>query len=251
MGSVMRTIILILFLSLPAVPQMLQGIVGGKKPVAAGGGSATFRDYRSNVEWSNVTTLATSGTLAVTAGDLIVVMVGIAGTQTSITVTCGSDSLTLAKSSANIYNNYQTRLFYKQNASANATASCSTTFTTASGATYIQAANYGGVATSSALKEVSCNDAACETTADSATSRTAQNVTTTAANSLLIGVGHEASTSKTWTVANSYTVRSANPGFIWWFDKSVNATGTHPNGNFATGNSADEYTSLFAAFALQ
>lgn len=78
----------------------------------------------------------------------------------------------------------------------------------------------------------------------STTDRTAENLTTTVANTLLVTMGTDVNGSVTHTAANGYTLSADGlVSFLYW--KQISATGSHPGGNFGTVNSADNYWSFF------
>ena len=111
----------------------------------------------------------------------------------------------------------------------------------------IIAANFSGVSTSGGALNHACNSASCNALAASSTSLTSQNVTTTQAHTLLIVSGVTWNGGETPTGANSYSLADyGSTPFLFY--KSVTATGTYPNGNFATLNSADQYISFFDVF---
>jgi len=221
----------------------------GATPAAGGGSSATYRTSSYQNQDASLASIATPGTLNVQSGDLIVVLVGAVNDFGVSTAVCGSDSLTLGPTFYDSGNNYKVSLYYKQNASANAAATCTISFTVAQLYRVIAAANYGGVATSGGVLQSSCNNAGCSTVASASTSRTAQNVTTTTANTVLIAAGVDWDGGNTLTAANGFTLR-LNGTTPFLLDKSVTSTGTHPSGNFATASLSQMYVSLFAVFGL-
>lgn len=221
-----------------------QGSGGG------GGGSATFKALSETTASAGATTIATPGTLNVAAGDLIVVLA--TGSFSITGVTCGSDTLT-AITNAN-YDSYFSSLWYKENASANAAATCTASYSSAANFRIIAAANYSGVATSGALDQTSCNAVGCNSQTTSATTRTAQNVTTTQANELLVYALVDWDDHTSHTGGSSFTLRTANTTQNWaLLDKNVTSTGTQPNGTVVTVNDAadDRYFAMFATFKAQ
>lgn len=88
----MRTIIILLFLALPAFPQMLQGIVGGQAPVAAAG--ETITKVGSHFQAAGSSTNVTSLSPSITSGQGIVVAFA-AGTNSSTSITsCSATNAT-------------------------------------------------------------------------------------------------------------------------------------------------------------
>jgi hypothetical protein len=211
-----------------------------------GGGNATFKSSsQQNVDAAG-TTISTPGTLNVAAGDLIVVGVATsAASAPTITVACGVDSLTQIQQ---IFDSddgpYAIALFYKENATANATATCTAT-TPNQAFRAIGAANYSGIVTSSSLMGSSCNGASCNDLSVSTTNRTAQNIVT--ANKGLLVAFIIDWNGTTHTAANGYTLRydGTTPAYL---DKVGQAAGTYPSGNFSTVSPTDNYLAIFAAF---
>lgn len=70
----MRTIILILFLTLPAFPQMLQGIVGGKAP--AGGDPAAILQHKMSTAQASTLTVAFDSTVSATSTIIVACAIG-------------------------------------------------------------------------------------------------------------------------------------------------------------------------------
>lgn len=214
-----------------------------------GGGAVCVSASYTNAD-TTASTIVTPGSISVAAGDLILVGIGhvfsidLAGT----TVTCGSNSLTRLKHKYDSSDQYVVDLWYKENATAGST-TCTATLPSSAPYRTIAAVNISGIATSSAADGSSCNDSGCTALAASSTSRTAQNITTTNANDLLVGFIIDWNGGLTHTGANSYTIllNGVTPAFA---AKAVAATGSYPGGNFSTTNSADQYISIFAAFKL-
>jgi hypothetical protein len=213
-----------------------------------GGGSASVyrgKAVNTNDNSAGSTTISTTGTLAITAGDLVVVLVG--GANNPASVACGGQALTQAK--AWTAGGYNVQAWYLQNASANAAATCTATFGGSTAFRSIQAANYGGVVTTGALLFSTCNTSTCDALAATSTSRTTANVTTATANTLHLAIGLDWDGGTTHTAANSYNLR--NDGATeFWYDKDLAATGTYPSGNFGTVNVADEYIPIYLVFQL-
>lgn len=214
-----------------------------------GGGATCVSASYTNVDTS-ASTIVTPGSISVSAGDLILVGIGhvssndIAGT----TVVCGSNTLTRLKHKFHSTEQYIVDLWYKENATSGST-TCTATLPYSAAYRTISAINISGIASSSAADGSSCNDSGCTALAASSTSRTAQNITTTNANDLLVGFVIDWNGGLTHTGANSYTIllNGVTPAFA---AKAVAATGSYPGGNFSTTNSADQYISIFAAFKL-
>jgi hypothetical protein len=220
---------------------------------AAGGGGATYRDSAQINNDASGGALTTTETLDIQAGDLIVALVGgdtVEDPSTTInTVSCGGQALSRVKIVPLSGSGYYVEMWYLQNASAYSGATC--TFTPQRNGAYrfIAAVNYGGIATTGALKESSCNSAGCDALATASTGRTAQNITTSEANSLLVAGVIDWHGGTTHTGANGYTVRvDANTAML--ADKAVSSTGSYPDGSFSTASS-QEYLSIFAAFKIQ
>mgnify|MGYP005608401953 FL=1 len=209
---------------------------------------ATFKSIRTNSGAGGGTTIATSATMNVAAGDFIVVMA--LGLNFAVSgIVCGTDTLTEVKSTTDSGVGLGMKTFIKQNASANASATCTATFGGSATNRFIVAANYSGVATSGGALNTSCNDASCSAIAATSTSRTAQNVTTTTARTLMIGVGLNVAINQTVTGANSFTPR-LTADYLFLNDKSVSVTGSYPAGNFGTVATTDQYVSHFIVVAL-
>jgi hypothetical protein len=239
---------LVLLFLLCVSPCWADGLVIGW-PAGGGGGYATpaFKTPILEGTLAVETNPSLTGTVNVASGDLIIVQYQ--GTVASTGVTVGSDALTLIKRIT--AEGYSVELWYKENASANAAA---TTTITTSGSNYASAtvALYSNIAISGALDKSSCNSAACDAQTDSATTWTAQNVSTTAQSDELlvfIGVGWDDHTSH--TAGNGYTKRTADGTKTYVLaDTNVTSTGTPPGGTVITVNDAgdDGYYSIFATF---
>lgn len=211
-------------------------------------GQAVFKGFSTKDDNSGQPSITTPTALNIASGDLIIVLFtyqprGVVAP----TVTCGSNTLTQVKQNTES-GGYLVFLFYKQNAVSGTTTCTGTTSDPGDTFITIVAANYSGVATSGALLASSCNSSGCNTIAPSSTNRTAQNVTTATTNTLLIGLGVDWNGGDTHTAANGYTLR-VNSTTAFLLDKNVSSAGTYPSGNFSTTNVADQYLSLFAAFA--
>lgn len=238
---------------------MLLKPMGLMRAVVAGGDrAATFTGslFQDNGS-AGIATFTSSATLTLSAGDLVVMLLSWNRNDeldpNFTSVTCGGTAMTYADSQiVDTTEHWRARLYYLANASANASAAISVTCDNTISWSACLAANYAGVATSSPLGQVACNTSGCAGLSSSSTNRTTQNITTTVADSLLIAIGHEWNGTTTLTAANGYTKRAGgtNGTTHWLFDKSVNATGTYPNGHFATSNSADTYLGFSASFAL-
>lgn len=238
----MKTLLTLLLLQIPFPGP-------GRAPWSGGGGSptATFKgESHTNADPSS-TTIATPGTLNVATGDFIVVTVGVNSNPT-VTLACGVDSLTEVKSWFGS-DGYTVKTFIKQNATANAAATCTATFSFAQTFRSIGAANFSGVATSGGALQTSCNDASCNTLASTSTTRTAQNVTTTTANTLLLCTGINWNGGITFSGSNGFStgITGVTPFMSY---KSINATGSHPAGACGTVNSTDQYASHFVVVGL-
>lgn len=215
--------------------------------VSSGGQTPTYKGGNAQNINSADLTISSVATLNVAAGDLVIVLLSGSNTADTPSVVCGSDSLSLAKTET--ASSYRADVWYKENASANAAATCTATWSNQSDWRSITAVNYSGVATSGSLVYSSCNSATCNALAASSTSRTAQNVTTGAPNAsaLLIGCGIDWDGDVTHTLANSYNKR-INGTTPFLLDKNVTSTGTYPSGNFSTVGSAQQYMSFFLVF---
>lgn len=230
-----------------AALSLFQSLPLGGIPVSSGGGGAVFKGESHNNGDTSATSIITPGTLSIATGDLIVVAVGAqAPGSPVVTVTCGASNTLTQATFAHEAGGYNVWVFYKENASAS-TSACTASFNNSYNFRAIEAVNYSGVLTSSSLKNTSCNSVGCDALAASSTSRTTQNVTTTTANALLIGLGVDWNGGDVDTAANGYTKR-VNGLTPFLFDKNVTTTGTYPSGNFATSSPADQYLSIFLVF---
>jgi hypothetical protein len=212
-----------------------------------GGGSIAFKSIvEGDNGGSSVSSTWSPGSLNVAAGDLVVV--GAAGTVDATAVSVGSDALT--KISVNTAEGYSVAMWYKMNASANAAA---TITITAAGANFPSgaAANYSGIATTSALDQNACNVAGCNAQTDSATTHTSQNVTTTVAAELLVAWDISWDDKTTMTAGSNWTKRTAAGTKTWCLlDRVVSSTGTYPSGTVVTvqDTADDGYYELLATF---
>lgn len=240
----MKTLLLFL-LSALAIAQVRIPGPGGVAASGGGGGGPAFVSAANANQDSSASNITTTGSLTVGAGDLIVVLVAVAN-QSITAVTCGSNSLTSGLTWLMPSPQYAVQLWYKQNAVAGTT-TCTATFNDVGTFRAIAAANYSGAATSGGILQSSVNPSGSTLYATS-TNRTASNVTTTTANTILIAGGvNWDGTAGALTGANGHTVR-INGVTEFLLDKFVTSTGSYPGGNFGTTASNDQYMSFYAVF---
>jgi len=233
-------------------PAMLR--VSGGTPTPTPSPTPAYKNIALNVVDTSVNTITTSTNLDVATNDLLVCQAGRYefDNQDWSTVDCGANSLTKAGVTTVTAAHYIVSYWYKEGATAGSTTCAAANPGYASTYNGIQCMNYSGVATSSALDGFSCNSASCNDIAASSTNRTAQNITTTNANDLLVAFELSWNNDHTYTAAGSFNRRSAASGVHWGaFDKIVSSTGSYPAGNFATVDSSDQYISGFMAFKAQ
>lgn len=238
--------LLLILLPCAALAQMHPSPGPGTRAVAAPPAGIVYRGGTTNHADSSASSIATASTLNIQAGDLTLVVTG-ALTNSSMAVTCGADSLTEIKSWYYATDNYTVKVFAKYGSTANASATCTVTYGSASTFRFIGAGHWGGIATASALDQSSCNSISCDSLATSATSRTALNVTTTQADELLVGIAVDWDGGLTHTAANSFNIR-LDGNTVVLADKVVSSTGTYPSGNFTTASPAQRYLSFFLTF---
>lgn len=219
-------------------------VVIRRAPPVDTGSSIAWSTYAEAVDDSASSTIV-SPSVTVPSGALIVV--GIMAATTSIaSVSCGGQSLTYIRHATE--GSYPTELWYLANSNSG---SMTCTGTLNGGAETYRRIMVGvatGIATSSPLDQSSCNVAACDALSSHATNRTAQNVTTTTANQLLVAITSEWVT-HTFTAAGGFTKVSGLYDVSMYY-RIVSSSGSYPNGNFATVDDAsdDQYLSVFATF---
>lgn len=247
----MRTFLSLLFLSLSPwgfAVGLSPGLIGAysvpKAISGGGGGSITRKGVVEGSDGSVASTWDLTGTLNVAAGDLVTV--GTGGTVDATAVSVGGQACTEIK----VVNasGYYVSLWYLANASANAAA---TVTITAAGANFAvgAAANYSGLS-ATPLDQSSCNTSGCNATTDSI-NITAQNVTTTSANELLVCWSPTDANHSSWTASGSFTLRTATGTKNWaLLDRIVSSTGSYPGGTVLTVDSGGDnlYWSTFATF---
>lgn len=240
---------LILSLILCAVMASPQQVIVIKKKTGGGGSSFAYNPGTTNHDDTSASLISTTSTINVPAGSLLLVAFGGEYAFDSLSVICGSDTLSLVKTFNYGSSGYGLHLFAKPNAIGGSSVSCTADWTTSGGYRFIAAWSYSGVATSSPGDGSSCNSTDCTALASASTGRTAQNITTTNANDLLVGVAVDWDGGTTHTEANGYSLR-LDGNTIAVADKTVSSTGSYPGGNFTT-TSSQQYMSVFAAFKLQ
>jgi hypothetical protein len=204
-----------------------------------------FKAASEDTIGSQSATIALPDTFNVASGDLIVVCVG--GEIDVTGVQCGGDDLVEAKTT--VGPSYYVSAWYMEGASADGAATCTATYNVSSLWRAILGAHYSGVATSSALLNSSCQDADCDTLISSTTNRSADDVTTTTADTLHVACGLDWDGIATHSAAGDYTLR-ADGVTPFLYDRNVSATGDFPDGNFGTVSGADAYFSLYLVFDL-
>lgn len=217
----------------------------------SGGGfeTPTYKNYLENAAAGSASNISATGTLNIAAGDLVVAYV--AGTRTIASGTCGSDSMTVGVTrTATDGSGYYCAILYKENASANAAATITGTFSVGADFRDILVVQYSGIATASSLDQSSTdivgNSGVIHSTS---TARTAQNITTTLSNTLLLGFHLNWDNPRTTTAAAGYTKRGPSGSTMHNVcERVITSTGTYPSGNFATVDVTDPYLSIFAAF---
>lgn len=212
-----------------------------------GGGDITFHSITTGVTTDSATTITTANNLAISSGDLVVCY-----TWASVgnpTVTCGgSNTLSLGKSvSISPGDPFYFQAYYKANSSAN-TGTCSAVWPSDAQWKSMSCVSYGGIATSSPLDQSSCNDATCSGISYESTQLTAQNVTTTQANELLLAASVMWDNNADFTQVSPYTFRGTDGTLFGLFDGVVTSTGTYPNQSFGTVAVMDEYLSIFTTW---
>lgn len=158
-----------------------------------------------DISGGSITSIATSATMNVAAGNLIVVGVKHNSSVTVSSVTDGgSNSLTKAGTATNVAAGQSIDIWYKLNASANATA---TWTATAGSAPYlsIAALQFSGVATSNALDVAEFTG-----TADAAITVTSGSFTPAQTNEVAIAIAQENSNGSVWSTTSNYTPTTAS-----------------------------------------
>jgi len=229
-----------------------QGFVpfGSAKAYSAANNPPTFRSIVEVVYTTPASQTLTTGTLTIASDDLIVCFSRVGGGYSTSGITCGASN-TLTGSAAVVFStpeNMNFKAFYKAGA-VGGDSTCTATYSSASATNMtLFCATYSGVATTSALDQTSCSNASCDAFGAYDGNRTAVNVSTTTNVQLLIGAAVERYDSHSYTADNSFTLRTISTGVRYtMLDKVTSASGTYPNGNFAT-TGADPYVSLFLTF---
>lgn len=196
----MRTIILILFLALPAFPQMLQGIVGGKAPAAVGGPVLVQSKRCQGTDAATCTLDANA-----TAGNALIVI------TSSDKSTPDTDCSTTSTPS-----NTWTSAAHVYGGASYGTTGAMYALSVASGTNSIVTSCPGAGGTTTAVFEVSGITALDTTGSMSAATGGTCAITTsgsvTASTEYVIAVCNDWNNFNTWSVSSGYTIR--NYGFV-------------------------------------
>ncbi|MBI5734049.1 MAG: hypothetical protein HY973_03870, partial [Candidatus Kerfeldbacteria bacterium] len=225
----------------------LQEIINGQQGQVLGAATLSVTATANGSAETAVASIATSGTLNVTTGDLLVAVVAHynSPSRTVSSLSDGTNNFILVPNSR--YTDADgsvVEMWYKENA----TAKTSATFTANLSGTAlyrrIMVWQISGAATSGALDQVSTPSSG------SSTSQTCSNITTTQADEIMLaGISEWAA--HTYTAGSSFTNRFVNgiTDFIA-LDRIVASTGTYPGGTLATASSAadNKYACVMASF---
>ncbi len=192
---------------------------------------------------SAATTIATpTGGMNVAGGNFLIALVSsdYGSSRAVSSVTDGINSFTYVTKSATTSNGGgDVEIWYKANATANASATFTATFAGGS-VSYrrIAVLQYSGVDTTSPLDKSSIGSG-------TGTAQTVANVTTTSANELLVTTFSEWNTTS-FRAGSSFTSRYTGSDFAA-LDRIVTAIGTYPSGTIATTSNL-QYVSAMATF---
>lgn len=249
-----------LAITMVATVTMFHQMVVGKMGETPAGGGGEFSPTVSLIDAAgqnaapSATTITPGSTFNVNAGDVLAVWAGSAQDPSFGSTIAASPSIGTWTEVQDVHdgsNAYQNSCYYVVASSTEATVTITVTFGTSSAFRYCAATQFRTDDGTFALDQDSCNAVSCGDQASASTGRTAQNVTTTVADSLLLGVGIDWDGGFSHTGANSYALvsalESADTPFAGW--KQVSSTGTHPSGNFVT-TSSDEYYTFFLTFGI-
>ena len=216
-----------------------------------GGSAPAFVSYAKASDDGYAASITTDTTLPILDNHAIVAFIAGSGFQVT-SLTCGSN--TLAKKGELLVDDYYYSVWTKEGASAGTT-TCTANYGTLDNSGYrrILVGIYSGVATSSAVDKVSCNNATCDAVSSSSANKTAQNVTTTTNGQLAVFSHLNWNNNGTFSGANSYNLRSAASGVNWSFaDKVLGNAGDYPSGTVVTdGTASDTYVSLYITLKVQ
>jgi len=221
-----------------------------------GGGSATFIDYRSASDPADGDSLSTTAMAIPSQSFVIVYAAGLgASDHPPQSVDIGGQALTkLFDTNDGEANRYWLSCWYLSNASADPSAITTVNYSSIDNATYrnVYVAVYTGISLTDPNDGFSNVNVGTDLNlATSSTNRTAQNITTTNANDLLLGYFLNYNNSLTATAADGWTIRGGSGAQPSNFsEKIVSNIGVYPNGNYATVNSADTYMAIFTAWKL-
>lgn len=207
-----------------------------------------FKAYTDFENGASANAITTAGTLNLASGDTVVCGAGWSGTTVAVqSVACGGQNLVQAKHGTGSPGSLDGWILF--NASPNATASCVVTWVSPVISRLVACANYSGIGNGS-VDQSSCNSVGCNVETTGTQNRTAQNVNTTSANELLVGLSWD-NGSGNWAVGGNFNLRSgAALKDYQYTDQIVTGTGTFPSGNFATSTSGSNYISDFLAIKL-
>lgn len=227
-------------------------LVGVDNTSGGGGPTVTVVGVNASGNAANGTTLATSATINVTSGDVIIVW---GGGASNVDISCaGSPSpgtFTEVRDNWDATNAYKTAVYRLVATSTQANVTFTLTYGSSSLFRSIGAAVFHTSSGTFAFDEASTAGTAGQLQTPNTANRTATNITADVADSLLIGFGLDWDGGGTLTGANGFAVALNNVSFtpfMAW--KQVSSTGSYPAGNYGTMSPSDEYFGDFIAFSI-
>lgn len=212
----------------------------------------TFKAFTENADSPPTNSISTTSTLNVASGDTLIACVGRGRFGKTLTLSDGGSNTSWTQVGSTSSSGAgetvgDIDMWVLPNATANATATITATFSDATVLfRWIGVAVYSGLATSSVTDQASCSVAGCGATTSA--NVTAVNVTTTQANELLVFCGYN-NNAATWTAANSFNMRAGTSAKDSQLaDKTVTSTGSYPGGNVATLSTSVGQVGVFGTF---
>lgn len=235
-------LIIFIFLTFTVCSSSLSNTVFIRRAAAPPAG-ITYKGVAQNFNAASASTIDTSTTLNLAAGDTVVI--GKAGNGVASSVNCGSDSSETYVNQVSSGGSYPASIWVLENVSANASATCTVTWAGPVDYRLIIAAQFSGLAISSSVDQTSCNVAACNALTSAGTTRILQDVSTDTADEVLVAffVGWDYNQTLT---GNGFTIIGTNDGSTNYHMayKIVSSTGTLPGAKVADSDTSDSYMGL-------
>lgn len=224
--------------------------IGDVDNTSAGGSDPEFGAISDYYESGTNTITSAQVTLAnVAIGDLVLAFVQRAFSATLTGVTCAGQAMARCALSDSGNDDFYFEIWGVIANANTASATIQATWTADNQYASLSAGRWTNVGSATPLT-TSCNAAGCVGIASSATTRTAQQITTES-RALIIGAGTNWNGGTTQAGANGFTAREGSTGVIQFvYDKVADAGNFGGAANFGTAGAADQYLSLLLAFSI-